>query len=75
MSTAVGGAREALACARQPGKPQVPEIIQPVLTLIGDVVLPRELGAVVEDRVPDPVRWRRLEPHHHAAVRPRLRCP
>jgi len=63
----VRGAREALARAGQPGKPQVSERIQPVIDADGDdVVLPRELGAIVEDRVS---RSRALaaamEPHHH----------
>ena len=63
----VRGAREALAGAGQPGKPQVAERIQPVIDADGDdVVLPRELGAIVEDRVS---RSRALaaamEPHHH----------
>ena len=63
----VRGAREALARAGQPGKPQVAERIQPVIDADGDdVVLARELGAIIEDRVS---RSRALaaamEPHHH----------
>ncbi len=59
--------RELLARARQTRQPEIREGIQPMRDGDhDDVVLPRELGAVVEDRV---ARARALpaavKPHHH----------